>query len=293
MMTSPRADVAVIGLGAIGLPVAINAAMAGFRVQVWNRNARRTVAAVHAGATVADSPGDIDAPIVLSVLPDASQLDEVLTAGLEGALRPGDVLVVMSTVSPVAMTRLAARLAAAGVHVIDAPVSGGDVGAQQGTLSIMVGGAAEDLEQCRSVLESVGSRIEHMGALGTGQMAKACNQVIVGATLAAIGEALTIGRAAGLRADQLLDVLGAGMAGSRAMEIKREKYLSGDFTPGGNSANQLKDLRIALDAASSLGCPLPLTSVVTGLYQRLADSGRADLDHSAIVLTTEEGLLPN
>ena len=285
--TERTADVAVIGLGAIGLPVCSNLSLAGFRVQGWNRTPERAQRAVESGAAIAPDLASIDAPVVLTVLPDMPQVHEVLDAGLAASLRPGDVLVVMGTVSPSAMLLLAARMADSGVSLLDAPVSGGDVGAWEGGLSIMVGGAAVDLDRCRTVLAAISSRLEHLGPLGSGQIAKACNQIIVGATLAAIGEALTLGRAAGLNEEQLLDVLGAGMAGSRAMEIKREKYLSGDYSPGGSVANQLKDLRIALDAAHALGYPLPFTTVVAGKYQSLSDSGESALDHSAVILTSE------
>ncbi|MHB1065824.1 MAG: NAD(P)-dependent oxidoreductase [Candidatus Nanopelagicales bacterium] len=292
MTGRPRsAEVAVVGLGAIGLPVCVNASRSGFTVQGWNRTPGRDRAAREAGATIVGDIGSIDAPVILTVLPDMPQLLDVLDAGLEASLRRDDVLVVMSTVSPAAMHDLAARLSDAGVRVVDAPVSGGDVGAWDATLSIMAGGSSTDLEPCLPVLRAVGGRVEHLGPLGSGQLAKACNQIIVGATLTAVGEALTLGRAAGLDDTQLLDVLGAGMAGSRAMEIKREKYLTGDYGTGGSVANQLKDLRIALDAARSLGYDLPLTTVVADGYQGLSDAGESGLDHSAVIRVAERACL--
>jgi 2-hydroxy-3-oxopropionate reductase len=281
------ADVAVIGLGAIGLPICVNASAAGFRVQGWNRSPGPRRQAIDAGAVVPETLDKIDAPIILSVLPDIPQLFDVLDSGLESVLQEGDVLVVVSTAAPSSMHILAERLAILGVSVIDAPVSGGDVGAWEGTLSIMVGGESDDLAKCLGVLQAISHRIEHLGPLGSGQLAKTCNQMIVGATLAAIGEALTLGRAAGLDSRQLLDALGAGMAGSRAMEIKRSKYLNSDYTPGGSVANQLKDLRIALDSAESLGFIPRLTSIVTEEYQKLVSSGESGLDHSAIILLAE------
>ena len=288
MMHSVRtADVAVIGLGAIGLPVCVHVSEAGFRVQAWNRTPGRAKRATTSGAMTVGDLGSIDAQIILTALPDMPQLSQVLDSGLEGVLRAGDVLVVLSTVSPPAMHQLEHRLADAGVHVLDAPVSGGDVGAWEGTLSVMVGGAADDLENCRPVLDAFSGRIEHLGPLGSGQFAKACNQIIVGTTLAAIGEALTLGRAAGLDDAKLLSVLSAGMAGSRAMEIKREKYLSGDFSPGGSIANQLKDLRIALESAAALGCDLSVAAIVAEQYQSLSDAGESGLDHSAVIHATE------
>ncbi len=286
--SGPRAaDVAILGLGAMGLPVCVNASTAGFRVQGWNRSPGPRQQAAKAGAAVPSTLDKIDAPIILSVLPDMPQLFDVLDSGLTEVIREGDVLVVMSTVAPSSMHILAERLALLGASVIDAPVSGGDVGAWESTLSIMVGGETDDLAKCLQVLQAISHRIEHMGPLGSGQMAKACNQMIVGATLAAIGEALTLGRAADLDDAQLLDVLGAGLAGSRAMEIKRSKYLSSDYTPGGSVANQLRDLRIALDSAQSFGYVPRLTSVVTEDYQKLVDTGESGLDHSAIILISE------
>lgn len=285
--SSRAADVAVIGLGAIGLPVCINARTSGFAVQGWNRTPGRAQRAIDAGVDVVTDLTGIDAAVVLAVLPDIPQLLDVLDSGLQAAMRPGDLLVVMSTVSPTTMRPLALRMAQVDVSVIDAPVSGGDVGAWEGTLSIMVGGANEDLAKCRPVLAALSSRIEHLGPLGSGQLAKACNQIIVGTTLAAIGEALALSRSAGLDDAQVLDVLGAGMAGSRAMDIKRPKYLSGDYSPGGSIANQLKDLRIALETADDLGARLPVTALVADLYQRLSDDGCSDLDHSAVIMAIE------
>jgi 2-hydroxy-3-oxopropionate reductase len=289
---SRAADVAVLGLGAIGLPVAVNAARAGFRVQVWNRSIEKTVRAVEAGATIAALPSDIDARIVASVLPDTPQLDELLDAGLENALRPGDILVVMGTVSPVAIQDLGARLSGRGIHVVDAPVSGGDVGAWEGTLSIMAGGTDEDVSACMPFFTAIGSVVRHLGPLGSGQLAKACNQIVVATTLAALGEAINLARAAGLDDTQVVDILAGGLAGSRALDIKGEKILSGDFTPGGSAVFQLKDLRFALEAGAAVGSPLPVTSVVADLYAQLVDRGLGDLDHSAILRMTEKVPVP-
>lgn len=277
-------DVAVIGLGAIGLPVSINLVRSGFRVQAWNRSPAPTQAAADAGVMLAKTPTAVDAPIVLVALPDLPELVAVLAAGLNDALRPGDVLVVMSTVAPSGVRSLAESMASAGVRVVDAPVSGGDVGAQEGTLSIMVGGDPADVSVVLPVLNAIGRRVEHLGPVGVGQVAKACNQIIVGATLAAIGEALALGRAHGLQFAQLLDVLSAGMAGSRAMDIKRMKYLTGDYRPGGAVAHQLKDLRIASVQAVDVGLDLPVTRAAEMQYRRLAEAGQAHLDHSAIAL---------
>jgi len=283
--TARAANVAVIGLGAIGLPVAVNVAKAGFAVQVWNRTSGRAQPAIDHGAVQVDRLADIDARVVLTVLPDTPQLDEVLLQGLQSALRPEDVLVVMSTVSPDAVRRLGARLLGShGVHVVDAPVSGGDVGAWEATLSIMVGGELEPVEACWPIFEAAGSRVRHLGSLGSGQVAKLSNQIIVGATLAGIGEAINLARAAGLDDRAVVEALSGGLAGSRALDVKGEKILSGDFTPGGAASLHLKDLRYARLAASELGLSHPLTAAVTDLYEQLIEQGFGHLDQSAIAL---------
>lgn len=275
--------VAVIGLGAIGLPVAINLAKTAIPTQVWNRSDSPANKAVSAGATRLESLESIDAAIVLTVLPDMAQVISVLDSGLEKALQPGDILVVMGTVSPIAMRELGERLNAKSVHVLDAPVSGGDVGAQNASLSIMVGGEKEVLERVRPVFEKIGSTIRFLGPLGSGQMAKACNQIVVATTLTALAEAINLGRNAGLDDSVLLDILAGGLANSQVLTVKREKIESGDFTPGGSAVFQLKDLNFALEAGIDTHTALPVTEKVRELYESLVASGDGALDHSAIV----------
>ncbi len=275
--------VAVIGLGAIGLPVAINLAKTATPTQVWNRSDSPANKAAAAGATRLESLESIDAAIVLTVLPDMAQVISVLDSGLEKALQPGDILVVMGTVSPIAMRELGERLNAKSVHVLDAPVSGGDVGAQNASLSIMVGGEKEVLERVRPVFEKIGSTIRFLGPLGSGQMAKACNQIVVATTLTALAEAINLGRNAGLDDSVLLDILAGGLANSQVLTVKREKIESGDFTPGGSAVFQLKDLNFALEAGADTHTALPVTEKVRELYESLVASGDGALDHSAIV----------
>jgi 2-hydroxy-3-oxopropionate reductase len=275
--------VAVIGLGAIGLPVAINLAKTIKPTQVWNRSDSPAIKAVAAGATRLESLESIDAAIVLTVLPDMAQVISVLDSGLEKALQPGDILVVMGTVSPIAMRELGERLRAKSVHVLDAPVSGGDVGAQNASLSIMVGGEKEVLERVRPVFEKIGSTIRFLGPLGSGQMAKACNQIVVATTLTALAEAINLGRNAGLEDSVLLDILAGGLANSQVLTVKREKIESGDFAPGGSAVFQLKDLNFALEAGVDTHTALPVTEKVRELYESLVANGDGALDHSAIV----------
>jgi 2-hydroxy-3-oxopropionate reductase len=279
--------VTVIGLGAIGLPVAINLAKSGTSTLVWNRSQGPADKAVAAGAKQFKNLSDNDSAIVLTVLPDLPQVDEVLANGLEESMKSGDVLVVMGTVSPIKVAELAKRLATKGIRLLDAPVSGGDVGAQNATLSIMVGGDAKDLADVLPTFEKVGQTIRHLGPVGAGEMAKACNQIIVAATLTAIAEAVTLGRRAGLDTTVLLDILAGGLAGSQALNVKRSKIESNDYTPGGSANFQLKDLRFALEAGAATGTSLTMTEEVTKLFTALVESGNGGLDHSGIIREIE------
>ena len=281
-------NVAVIGLGAMGLPIAINLGKAGVSVQAWNRSAPALDRAVAEGKVSKLSDiKDVDASIVLTVLPDLPQVEELLTLGLEDALHSGDLLVVMGTVSPVGVAELGKRLAAKGIRVVDAPLSGGDVGAWKAELSIMTGGEKSDHDALVPTFEKIGTTIRHLGPLGSGEMAKACNQIVVAATLTALAEAVTLGRKAGLDTKVLLDILAGGLAGSQVLNVKREKIESGDFTPGGSATFQLKDLRFALEAGAATGAALPMTSEVAALYSALVNAGDGSLDHSSIVREIE------
>lgn len=286
-MSLRNQTVAVVGLGAIGLPVAKNLAKAGVNVQVWNRSDAKAEEAVAAGATRISQLSDIDASIVLTVLPDMPQVRDVLSQGLDQALQSGDVLVIMGTVSPVAVPELGAELAPRGIHLLDAPVSGGDVGAQNGTLSIMVGGDAEVLKLVEPTFLKIGSTVRHLGPLGSGELAKACNQIVVAVTLTALAEAVTLARKAGLDTKIVLDILAGGLANSQALTVKREKIESNDYRPGGSAVFQLKDLRFALEAGQNSGTALPVTEEVTKLFESLVANGDGELDHSSIVREIE------
>ena len=283
--TSER--VAVIGLGAMGLPIAINLVKAGFDTEVWNRSPDAIARAVSAGAREINALDQCNSTVVLTVLPDINEVEEILSRGLHAALKTDAILVVMGTVSPNAVIELAKRLAVDGIHVVDAPMSGGDIGAQQASLSIMVGADPEIFDRLAPVFEAIGTTIRLLGLVGSGQVAKAANQIVVAATLAAIGEAITLARRSGLDPKTMLDILSGGLANSQALIIKREKIESGDFQPGGISRYQLKDLRIALEAASSQGLDFLVTDAVTRLYADLVDHGDGELDHSAIVREIE------
>jgi 2-hydroxy-3-oxopropionate reductase len=283
--------VGFVGLGVMGRPMARNLLRAGHRVVVWNRSAGPAAELATAGATVARTPAELAtaAPVVLTMLPDLPQVEEVLQRddGLLAGMDRGSVLVVMGTVSPVAVRDLGARLEPAGVAVVDAPVSGGDVGAEQATLSIMVGGSPEDVARVRPYLEAMGTTVDHLGPLGAGQLAKACNQIVVAATLTALSEALVLARRGGLDPQRVFAVLGGGLAASRVLEVKGPKLLGGDFRPGGAAAFQHKDLGFALAAAREEGVALPLTALVDQLYGAARWNGFGDDDHSVVVRVIE------
>jgi 2-hydroxy-3-oxopropionate reductase len=283
--------VGFVGLGVMGRPMARNLLRAGHRVVVWNRSAGPAAELATAGATVARTPAELAtaAPVVLTMLPDLPQVEEVLQRddGLLAGMDRGSVLVVMGTVSPVAVRDLGGRLEPAGVAVVDAPVSGGDVGAEQATLSIMVGGSPEDVARVRPYLEAMGTTVDHLGPLGAGQLAKACNQIVVAATLTALSEALVLARRGGLDPQRVFAVLGGGLAASRVLEVKGPKLLGGDFRPGGAASFQHKDLGFALAAAREEGVALPLTALVDQLYGAARWNGFGDDDHSVVVRVIE------
>jgi 2-hydroxy-3-oxopropionate reductase len=291
-MSAERRPVAFLGLGRMGLPMALNLARSGVPVRAWNRTPRPVPDAPDTLAVVPDLIDAIaGADVVITILPDLPDVQAVLgaTDGAAGALAlaaPGAVVVVMGTHSPPDVRRWAAELATLGLRLVDAPVSGGDVGAQEASLSIMVGGDIDDVWRVRDLLAAMGS-VVHVGPVGAGQAAKAANQIVVAATLTALGEALTLADRNGIDAATLLDVLSRGLAGSRIIELKRDKLVDRDFRPGGRASLQLKDLRFALAAAREAGVALPVTAMVDQLYAAMVAAGHGDDDHSGIVQVLE------
>ncbi len=279
--------VGFVGLGSMGRPMARSLVRAGWRVVVWNRSpsAAAELAEAEAGATVARNPAELAraTPVVLTMLPDLPQVEEVLSGqdGLLAGMRQGSVLVVMGTVSPVGVRELGERLGRAGMS------GGGDVGAEQGTLSIMAGGRPEDVARVRPLLAAMGTTIEHLGPLGAGELAKACNQIVVAATLTALSEALVLARRGGLDPRRVLGVLAGGLAGSRVLELKGDKLLARDFRRGGAAAFQHKDLGFALAAARAEGVALPLTALVDQLFGAACWNGFGDDDHSVVLRVLE------
>lgn len=281
-----------IGLGIMGGPMARNLVEAGYDVVVYNRSRGVVEELKKEGATGASGPRDVaeNSDVVITMLPDSPDVEAVVSGegGVLEGLRDGSLLVDMSTISPVVTEELAAAVEKNGASMLDAPVSGGDVGAQQGTLSIMVGGSEEDFERARPLFEVMGGAVNHVGPTGAGQVVKAANQVVVALTIEAVSEALVLGSKGGVAPEKVLDVLGGGLAGNKVMEVKREKFLSHDFSPGFRSELHHKDLGIALAAAREYGISLPNTAAVDQMLQTMKRKGWGGEDHSALLRVIED-----
>lgn len=291
-MSETRETVGFIGLGVMGAPMARNLLAAGYEVVAWNRSAGPLEELAAAGGRPADGPGAVarEADIVISIVKDDAAVREVLggPAGAIAAARPGSLVIDMSTVSPAAARELAEEAAAREVAFLDAPVSGGDVGARDGTLSIMVGGEAGAVERARPVFEVLGSRLTHVGAAGAGQVAKACNQVLVAVIFGGLAEALVLGSKLGVDPAAILDAVGGGMAANRIMEVRRQNFLEHDFAPGFKVDLHHKDLEIALGASGEVDAPLPLTAEVQQMFRQLRAAGFGEEDDSALLRVAEQ-----
>lgn len=275
--------VAVLGLGPMGHPIAENLLDAQPGLVVWNRTAERADDLVAAGAQLASAPAEAAAPVIVSVLPDVAQLRSLLDAPTREAwAEAGAHLVVMSTTGPDQVIDLAQELAADGIGVVDAPMSGGVDGATAGTLSIMVGGADEHVAAVRGVLEAIGTTVLHLGPLGSGAVAKLCNQIVVAGTLASLGEALGLARRSGLDVENLVEVLAGGLADSEVLTQKREKLLTREYPLGGSLTNQVKDLRYAAAAAERAQLPARLLPALLDLSVEGVETGHGHEDHTVV-----------
>jgi 2-hydroxy-3-oxopropionate reductase len=281
--------VGFVGLGVMGRPMAENLLAAGVPLVVANRSTPAVEALVQRGALGAGSVAEVAerATTIITMLSDDHAVRQVVAEQLLPAARPGSLLIDMSTVSPALSRELAADAHQRGVSTLDAPVSGGDVGARNGTLSIMVGGAAEDLARALPLFEILGSKVVHVGAAGAGQVVKACNQVLVAVTIAGVSEALVLGAKQGVDPAAILDVLSGGLAANRVMEVRRSNFLDHEFTPGFKVDLHHKDLEIALASAGQASVPLPLAALVQQLLRQLRAAGRGGEDHSAILAAVE------
>lgn len=281
-----------IGLGVMGAPMARNLLAAGYEVVAWNRSPGPLEALVEAGARSADGPAAVaaEAEILVTILGDDAAVREVLGGpdGVIAAAPAGALVIDMSTVSPALARELAAAAGERGVGFLDAPVSGGDVGAREGTLSIMVGGEAAEVERARPIFEVLGARVTHVGGAGAGQVAKACNQVVVAVIFAGLAEALVLGSKLGADPAAILDAVGGGMAANRIMEVRRDNFLDHDFAPGFKIDLHHKDLEIALGASAEVDAPLPLTAEVQQMLRQLRAGGHGEEDDSALLRIAEQ-----
>ena len=282
-----------IGLGLMGKPMATRLLEAGYTVAVHNRSQGAVRDLAGRGAIACTTSREVAerAEVVITMLPDAPDVELVLLGErgvLEGAA-PGSVVIDMTTNNPEDSARLAACLRDKQVGMLDAPVSGGDVGARNGMLSIMVGGPRETFEACEPILKVLGHTIVHVGAqVGMGGHAKLANQILVAVTLAGMSEALVYGAKAGIDPALLVEAMSAGLARCGALDIKAPKVLAGDFKPGGKVDSQVKDLRYAMQMARKLKVSLPVTSVVNELFHAVQYAGRGDWDHAAIITLIEQ-----
>jgi len=289
--SSAAPAVGFIGLGVMGRPMARRILAAGLPLTVSSRSEAAVAEIVAAGAVAAASPADVarSAEVVIVMVPDTADLDAVLEgpAGILAGAHDGLVVCAMGTYLPAAMPPLAERCATRGATLLDAPVSGGEIGARNGTLAVMVGGDPAAFERARPVFEAMGRTVVRIGASGAGQLAKACNQLIVGATIAAVAEALALARAGGADPAIVRDALLGGFAASRVLEIHGRRMIERDFEPGGRAALHAKDAHIILDTAAGLGLALPAFAAVADAFDRLVAEGGGDLDHSALIMLLE------
>lgn len=292
-MAEGKLRVGCIGLGIMGRPMALNVLKAGFPVVAWNRSDNaRFKEALDAGAARAGSPKAVaeQAEVIVINVTDSPDVEAVVLGenGVLAGARAGAIVIDNSTIAPDVTRALAARLKARGIELLDAPVSGGERGAIEGTLSIMVGGEAAALARVRPVLEAMGQRIVHCGPSGAGQTVKLCNQVVVGLHNLAMSEALVLAAKAGVSVDRMLEAIAAGAAGSWALSNLAPRVLRRDFAPGFKIGLQQKDLKLALEAGRAARAPLPGTALVHQLYTALEAEGLADEGNQALVKALEK-----
>lgn len=284
-------SIAFIGLGIMGTPMAIHLAEAGHAVAGYNRTPEKAAPLVAAHGRAAESIADAvrDADVVCVMVPDSPDVQQVLAGehGVFATAKPGTLIIDFSTIRPDVTVELARQARASGFRLLDAPVSGGEGGAVNATLSIMVGGEAEDFEAARPVFDTVGKTIVHVGPSGSGQTVKAANQLIVAANIQALAEAVVFLEAYGVDTEAALQVLGGGLAGSKALEQKRDNMLSRSFKPGFRIELHHKDLGIVTAAAREVGVVVPVGGLVAQLMASARAAGDGSLDHSALLRGVE------
>jgi 2-hydroxy-3-oxopropionate reductase len=289
-------NVAFIGLGIMGKPMALNLKKAGHTVFVYGRRPESVAPLAEAGCTACASPSEAasQADISIVMVSDTPDVETVLfgySCVADGA-KPGSVVIDMSTISPTATQAFAHKLEARGIDMLDAPVSGGEIGAINATLSIMVGGKPAVFERVKPVFEVLGKNIVLVGGNGAGQVAKACNQIVVAVTIEAVAEALTFARKNGVDPAKVRDALAGGFAGSRILEVHGKRMLDNDYTPGFKTRLHQKDINIVMQTAKELGLALPGAALVMQHLNALMGTGGGELDSAAVmkIIERESGM---
>ncbi len=283
-----------IGLGIMGKPMAMNLLAAGRALTVHSRSAGPVDEVVAGGATRASSTAEVAAAsdVTITMLPDTSDVELVLTGegGVLDGVAAGALVIDMSSIDPAPTREMAAAFAKRGVAMLDAPVSGGERGAIDGTLSIMVGGDADAVARAMPIFEVLGKIIVHVGPSGAGQVTKACNQLVVAATIEAVAEALLLAERSGVDPAKVREALLGGFAGSKILEVHGQRMLDRTFDPGFRIRLHRKDARIVEETADATGTPIPSFEVVAAQLQRALDAGDGDLDHSGLYVELERML---
>jgi 2-hydroxy-3-oxopropionate reductase len=286
-MSDERPRIGYIGLGLMGKPIAGNLLKAGYGVTVHSRKRGPVEELCALGARPADTPRAVAeaSDLVFTSLPDSPDVEQVVLGhqGVREGSRPGMIFVDNSTIKPETSRHIASELAAAGVQALDAPVSGGDVGAKSATLAIMVGGPKEAFERALPVLQAMGKTITHVGESGAGQVAKACNQIMAAATMVAMSELLLLARKAGVDPRRVVEAIRNGAAQCWTLDVKPPRLFAGERQPGFKASMMHKDLAIILDTARAFGMPLPMSALNLQLYESMLQMGMGDLDNSAVI----------
>jgi 2-hydroxy-3-oxopropionate reductase len=281
-----------IGLGIMGKPMARHLVNAGYPLVVYNRTASKAQELVAMGAHQVSSPKEAakNSEIVITMVADSPEVEDVILgpAGVIEGIKPGSVVIDMSSISPIVTQKIAAELAKKNVAILDAPVSGGEVGAIQGTLSIMVGGDETVFAEVKPILEKMGKSVVRVGSVGAGGFTKLSNQIIVAAALQAISEALVLAQKAGVDLLLVYDAIKGGMAGGRTLDMKASKMAERNFEPGFKMDLHIKDLKNALQAGKALGVPLPSTGLIHELFSACSAQGKGQQDHSVIFTLIEQ-----
>ena len=281
-----------IGLGIMGKPMARNLMKAGYSLVVYNRTASKVQELVHAGAQETGSPKEVaeNSHIIITMVSDSPEVEEVILGpkGVIEGLKAGSVVIDMSSISPVVTQSIAVELSKKGATMLDAPVSGGETGAINGTLSIMVGGDKEVFNEVKPVLEKMGKSVVRVGRIGAGGFTKLSNQIIVAAALQAISEALVLAQKAGVDIQLVYEAIRGGMAGGRTLDMKIPTLIQRNFEPGFKMDLHIKDLKNALLAGKSLGVALPSTGLIHELFAACSAQGKGQKDHSVIYTLVEQ-----